>query len=337
MAAALFVLHAVGGCNIVGVGGRSSLIIGQQVAVLAISGIQIPLAALFGGAVIKQGGLLAINDGGVHHSVLAVGGASLSASPHNIADLDVLCIVGIHGFAVLSGRRTEGDHGVAQLCQNISVLHAGPAAGAAGVLPRSQGFLKADGVAGVGVLIPVQGGLDDGILCGIRALGVQAVGGSHHDVAACGDLHRLVTGGPLGGGVSVFFIGVGFRVQCVQHSGLAAVGGVSSAGHAVDLSAVCSYDLLDDGVQSCAAYALSLIRGLKADSGDGVTLHGDSCGDDAAKAVALAGQGGARRRRCSGGAGCGTAAGCKAQCQTAREDQGYCSFHTLFSPSFSSF
>ena len=237
--------------------------------------------------------------------MLAVGGAALGAGPDDIADLDVLGVVGLHSLTILGGRCAEGDHGVAQLCQHVCVLHAGPAAGAAGVFPGSQCFLEADGIAGVGVLVPVQGSLDDGVLCGIRALGVQAVGGCHHHVAACRDLHRFSTGGPLGGRLGVFFIGVCFRVQRIQHSGLAAIGGVGGTGNAVDLGAVGSHDLFCKGAQCSAANALGLVRGVKADGGDGVALHGNGGGDDAAKAVTLAGEGGACGRRCSGGrAGC---------------------------------
>ena len=172
MAVAFLILHAVGGRHIGSIGRRSGFVAGQQVAVLAVSGVEVPLAALLSGAVVEQGGLGAVDDSRVNDRMLAVGGAALSAGPDDIADLDVLGVVGLHSLTILGGRCAEGDHGVAQLCQHVCVLHAGPAAGAAGVFPGSQCFLEADGIAGVGVLVPVQGSLDDGILCRIRALGV---------------------------------------------------------------------------------------------------------------------------------------------------------------------
>ena len=153
------------------------------------------------------------------------------------------------------------------------------AAGAAGVFPGSQCFLEADGIAGVGVLVPVQGSLDDGVLCGIRALGVQAVGGCHHDVAACRDLHRFSTGGPLGGRLGVFFIGVCFRVQRIQHSGLAAIGGVGGTGNAVDLGALGVQQRLLEVLGRVDSQLEGLVGGVHLDLGDGGLREGHGDGD----------------------------------------------------------
>ena len=296
---------------------------GQQVGRLIGRGLHVPLAALFGGAVVEQGHILAVDVGSVHHSHIAAGGAAGLAGPHHITDLDVLGVISLHCIAVLGGRDGQVHHIVAQGCQDVGVLDAGPAAGGAGVHEGGHRLGEADGVALVIVQVPVQGGANDSVLVGIRGLGVHAVGAGADNLAVRGDLHRLVAGGPLGGLCVSFLEGMALRVHGVLDGCNAALGGIGGARNAVHLSAACIHHLLGDGLQRCTAHIGGLVGAVEGHAGDGIAVHRHSGGDDAAEALALAGEGlpcccRRGRLRSAGRAAAGSQAADHAACQRER-------------------